>query len=195
MHGPLEGIVILDLARVISGPHSCMIMGDLGAEVIKIEKPGEGDFIRDNSPQVCNQSTYFLAHNRSKKSITLDFRSEEGKELFRKLVQKADVILENFRAGTMEAMGFGYDVLKKINPGIVLTRISGFGQSGPYADRACFDGAAQALSGLMDITGPEDGPPYMAGTYVVDYATSLYAVIGTLSALRVREKNRYRPGC
>ena len=187
MRGPLEGVVVLDLSRVLSGPQCCMIMGDLGAEVIKIEKPDEGDLIRGNSPQVSDQSTYFLAHNRSKKDITLDFRAEKAKEIFRELVKKADVIVENFRAGTMEAMGFGYDVLKEINPRIILTRISGFGQTGPYANRTCFDGAAQALSGLMDITGPEDGPPYMVGTYVVDYSTGLYAIIGTLCALRERE--------
>ena len=187
MHGSLEGIRVLDLSRVISGPHCCMILGDLGAEVIKVEKPGSGDMSRENYPKVQNESTYFMAHNRSKKGITLDFRKPGSTEIFLDLVRKSDVIVENFRAGTMEAMGLGYDVLSAANSGIILTRISGFGQDGPYSHRTCFDGVAQAISGLMDVTGPEDGPPYLVGTYVVDCTTALYAVIGTLAALRARE--------
>ena len=187
MKGTLEGIRVLDMARVLSGPHCGMILGDLGAEVIKIEKPGEGDMVRANYPRVNNTATYFYAHNRNKKSVTLNFRKPGAKEIFLKLVAESDVVLENFRAGTMEAMGLGYDVLKAVNPRIILTRISGFGQDGPYSNRTCFDGAAQAMSGLMDITGEEDGSPTMIGTYVVDYATGLYAVIGTLAALHARE--------
>lgn len=188
MKGTLEGIRVLDMARVLSGPHCSMILGDLGAEVIKIEKPGEGDMVRANYPRVNGTSTYYYAHNRNKKSMTLNFRKPGAKEIFLKLVAESDVVVENFRAGTMEAMGLGYDVLKAVNPGIILTRISGFGQDGPYSNRTCFDGAAQAMSGLMDITGEEDGSPTMIGTYVVDYATGLYAVIGTLAALHAREK-------
>jgi len=187
MKGTLEGIRVLDMARVLSGPHCAMILGDLGAEVIKIEKPGEGDMTRANYPRINGMATYFCAHNRNKKSVTLNFRKPGAKEIFLKMVKEADVIVENFRAGTMEAMGLGYDVLKEANPGIILTRISGFGQSGPYSNRTCFDGAAQAMSGLMDITGEEDGSPTMIGTYVVDYATGLYAVIGTLAALNARQ--------
>ncbi len=187
MRGPLEGVRVLDLSRVLSGPHCGMILGDLGAEVIKVEKPGEGDMSRANYPRVHGESTYFLAHNRNKKSITLNFRKPGAKEIFLEMVRKADVILENYRAGTMEAMGLGFDVLKSVNPRIILTRISGFGQDGPYSNRTCFDGAAQAMSGLMDITGAEDGAPTMIGTYVVDYSAGLYAVIGTLAALRERD--------
>lgn len=189
MKGTLEGIRVLDLARVLSGPHCSMILGDLGAEVIKIEKPGEGDMVRANYPRVNGTATYFYAHNRNKKSVTLNFRKPGAKEIFLKMVADADVVVENYRAGTMEAMGLGYDVLKAVNPRIILTRISGFGQDGPYSNRTCFDGAAQAMSGLMDITGPEDGSPTMMGTYVVDYATGLYAVIGTLAALHARERS------
>ena len=187
MRGPLEGVRVLDLSRVLSGPHCGMILGDLGAEVIKVEKPGEGDMSRANYPRVHGESTYFLAPNRNKKSITLNFRKPGAKEIFLEMVRKADVILENYRAGTMEAMGLGFDVLKSVNPRIILTRISGFGQDGPYSNRTCFDGAAQAMSGLMDITGAEDGAPTMIGTYVVDYSAGLYAVIGTLAALRERD--------
>lgn len=187
MKGTLDGIRVLDMARVLSGPHCSMILGDLGAEVIKIEKPGKGDMVRANYPRVNGTATYYYAHNRNKKSMTLNFRKAGAKEIFLKLVAEADVVVENFRAGTMEAMGLSYDVLKQVNPGIILTRISGFGQDGPYSNRTCFDGAAQAMSGLMDITGEEDGSPTMMGTYVVDYATGLYAAIGTLAALHARE--------
>lgn len=188
MDKPLEGIRVLDLARVLSGPHCAMLLGDMGAEVIKVEKPGEGDMTRSNLPKYKGESTYFMAHNRNKKSITLNFRKPEAKKIFLKLVERSDIIIENFRAGTMEAMGLGYDVLSAVNPRIILTRISGFGQSGPYADRTCFDGAAQAMSGMVDITGDPGGAPYMTGTYIVDYTSALYAAIGTLAALRHAER-------
>lgn len=183
----LKGIKVLDLTRVLSGPHCCMLLGDLGAEVIKIEKPGTGDVTRANFPRYGGESTYFLAHNRNKKSITLNFRKEGAKEIFFEMVKDADIVVENFRAGTMEKMGCGYDKLKEINPGIILTRISGFGQSGPYADRACLDGVAQAMSGVMDNTGYPGQPPVMVGVYMADYAAALYAVIGTISALYARK--------
>lgn len=184
----LEGIRVLDLARVLSGPHCAMLLGDMGAEVIKVEKPGEGDMTRSNLPKYKGESTYFMAHNRNKKSITLNFRKPQAKEIFLKLVEQSDIIIENFRAGTMEAMGLGYDVLSAVNPRIILTRISGFGQSGPYADRTCFDGAAQAMSGMVDITGDPSGVPYMTGTYIVDYTSALYAAVGTIAALRYAEQ-------
>lgn len=183
MKRPLEGIRVLDLSRVISGPFCSMVLADLGAEVIKFEKPGEGDMTRSNEPMYKGVSTYFMSYNRNKKSVTLNFRRPEAKEIFLELVKTADVVVENYRAGTMEAMGLGYDVLSGINPKIVLTRISGFGQKGPYSNRTCFDGAAQSMGGLVDITGEPDGSPYMAGTYVVDLGTSLYAAVGTVSAL------------
>lgn len=187
MDRPLKGIKVLDLSRVLSGPHCAMLLGDLGAEVIKIEKPGEGDMTRSNEPKHNGESTYFLAHNRGKKSVTLNFRKPEAKAVFLRMAAQADVVIENFRAGTMESMGLGFDVLSGVNPKIVLTRISGFGQDGPYSDRTCFDGAAQSMSGLADITGAPDGAPFMTGTYIVDYASALYAAIGTLSALRAAE--------
>ena len=187
MERPLKGIRVLDLARVLSGPHCAMLLADMGAEVIKVEKPGEGDMTRSNLPKFNGESTYFMAHNRNKKSVTLNFRKPEAKEIFLKMVEKADVVVENFRAGTMEKMGLDYDVLSSVNPKIILTRISGFGQDGPYSDRTCFDGAAQSMSGLVGITGDPNGSPYMTGTYVIDYTSALYATIGTLAALRSAE--------
>ncbi|MDE6883896.1 MAG: CoA transferase [Lachnospiraceae bacterium] len=188
MERPLEGIRVLDLARVLSGPHCAMLLGDLGAEVIKVEKPNEGDMTRSNPPEYNGESTYFMAHNRNKKGITLNFRKPQARELFLQLVKTADVVIENFRAGTMEKMGLGYDVLHEANPKIILTRISGYGQTGPYASRGCFDGAAQAMSGMVEITGDPQGSPYMTGTYIIDYASALYAAIGTLAALRTAER-------
>jgi len=189
MGGPLKGIRVLDMSRVISGPFCAMILADMGAEVIKIEKPGSGDMARQNYPKVQDESTYFMAYNRNKKSITLNFRKPKSKEIFLELVKNADIVIENFRAGTMEQMGLGYDVLSQVNPRIILARISGFGQDGPYSNRTCFDGAAQALSGLMDVTGEENGPPTMIGTYVVDFSTGLYTAIGILAALQARERS------
>lgn len=191
MSGALEGVKVLDLTRVLSGPHCCMILGDLGADVIKIEKPDGGDVTRSNFPRYKGESTYFLSHNRNKRSVTLDFRKPGAKEIFLRMAKDADVVVENFRAGTMEKMGLGYDVLKTVNPGIILTRISGFGQTGPYSDRACLDGVAQAMSGIMDNTGYPDQPPVMVGVYAIDYSAALYGVIGTLAALQTRA----RTGC
>lgn len=188
MERPLKGIKVLDLSRVLAGPHCAMILGDLGAEVIKVEKPGEGDMSRGNDPKYKGLSTYFMAHNRNKKSITLNFRKPEAKEIFLEMVKSADVVVENYRAGTMENMGLGYDVLSAVNPRIILARISGFGQSGPYSNRTCFDGAAQSMSGFVEITGEPGSSPYMAGTYVIDYTSALYSVIGILSALREAER-------
>jgi crotonobetainyl-CoA:carnitine CoA-transferase CaiB-like acyl-CoA transferase len=187
MQGPLEGIKVLDLTRVLAGPFCCMLLGDMGAEVVKVERSGRGDDVRDVAPQVAGESLYFLVMNRNKLGITLNFRHPRGPSLLRDLVRQTDVLVENFRAGTMEKMGCGYDTLKEINPRLIMTSISGFGQDGPYSQLACYDVIAQAMSGLMEMTGQPDGPPTMAGTFVIDYSTALYAVIGTLAALRARE--------
>ena len=187
MQGPLEGIKVLDLTRVLAGPYCCMLLGDMGAEVVKVERTGRGDDVRAVAPKIAGESTYFLVMNRNKKGITLNFRHPKANDLLLSLIKKADVLVENFRAGTLEAMGLDWETLKQINPRLVVTRISGFGQDGPYKDRTCYDVIAQALSGLMDMTGEADGAPMMAGTFVVDYATALYATIGTLAALRARE--------
>jgi crotonobetainyl-CoA:carnitine CoA-transferase CaiB-like acyl-CoA transferase len=187
MQAPLQGVKVLDLSRVLAGPFCCMVLGDMGADVVKVEREGRGDDVRSVGDKVGGESLYFLMMNRNKRGVTLDFRHPEGITLLKALVQKADVLVENFRAGTMEKMGCGYDVLKEINPRLIMASISGFGQDGPYADYACYDMIAQAMSGLMDLTGEPDRPPVTTGTFVVDYATGLYAALGIVGALRARD--------
>jgi CoA:oxalate CoA-transferase len=183
----LDGVRVLELARYQAGPRGGMILSDLGAEVIKIERLG-GEETRKNPPVVRGQSIYFTVYNRGKKSICLDMRTPEGKQIFTDLVRKSDVVLENFRPGTMAAMGFGYEQLKAINPGIILTSVSGFGQYGPYTDRPAFDPLGQAMSGLMSLTGKPVGQPLGVASSVVDRYTALHATIGTLAALRHRDR-------
>ena len=189
MRGPLDGIKVLDLTRVLAGPFCCMQLGDMGAEVVKVERSGRGDDVREYAPQVAGESLYFLAMNRNKRGITLNFRHPRGLALLRDLVRQADVLVENFRAGTMEKMGCGYEALQGINPRLIMVSISGYGQDGPYSQLACYDVIGQAMGGIMGMTGEPDGPPTMVGTYIIDYSTGLYAVIGTLGALRAREQS------
>lgn len=186
--GPLAGIRVLDLSRFIAGPYCAMLLGDMGADVVKVEPPGRGENSRGIAPFLEGESLYTMVFNRNKRSIALDLRSDAGKETLRELLAHADVLIENYVPGTLEKMGFGWDALQAINPRLILTRISGFGQSGPLASKPCFDVIAQSMSGLMDITGDPDGRPTMAGTYVVDYSTGLYAIIGTLGALQARAR-------
>lgn len=188
MQGPLEGIKVLDLTRVLAGPFCTMLLGDMGAEVVKVERKGKGDDSRALPPHVAGESLYFMVLNRNKQSITLDFRHPRAPSLLRELAQQADVLVENFRAGTMEKMGCGYDALKEINPRLIMVSISGFGQDGPYSQRPCYDSIAQALSGIMELTGDPDGPPTKAGIFISDYGAGLYATIGILSAIRAREQ-------
>ncbi|WEX07265.1 CoA transferase [Chelativorans sp. AA-79] len=183
----LAGVKVLDLSRFIAGPHCAMLLGDMGADVVKIEKAGVGDDSRHLPPFQAGESFYALALNRNKRSITLNFRSPEAQELLRRMAAEADVLVENFRPGTMEAMGCGWDVLHELNPRLVMTRLSGFGQDGPYAMRPGFDGIAQAMSGLMSLTGQPDGPPLLAGTFYVDYMTGMYGATATLGALLARK--------
>jgi crotonobetainyl-CoA:carnitine CoA-transferase CaiB-like acyl-CoA transferase len=187
MQAPLEGIKVLDLSRVLAGPFCCMLLGDMGADVVKVERVGRGDDVRSVGDKVGGESLYYLMMNRNKRGVTLDFRHPEGITLLKSLVREADVLVENFRAGTMQKMGCGYDVLKEINPRLIMASISGFGQDGPYADYTCYDMIAQAMSGLMDMTGEPDRPPVTTGTFLVDYSTGLYAAFGILGALRARE--------
>src|ERR1700722_17784126 len=182
-----SGVRVLELARYQAGPRGGMILSDLGAEVIKIERLG-GEETRKNPPVVRGQSIYFTVYNRGKKSICLDMRTDQGKQIFTDLVKKSDVVLENFRPGTMAAMGFAYEQLKTINPGIILTSVSGFGQYGPYTDRPAFDPLGQAMSGLMTLTGQPVGQPLGVASSVVDRYTALHATIGTLAALRPRDR-------
>jgi crotonobetainyl-CoA:carnitine CoA-transferase CaiB-like acyl-CoA transferase len=179
MAGSLDGIRVLELARYQAGPRGGMILSDLGAEVIKIEKLG-GEETRKSEPLVRGQSVYFSVYNRGKKSLCLDMRTERGKEIFAALVPTADIVLQNFRPGVMEKMGFGYERLCELKPDIILCSVSGFGQYGPYRDRPAFDPLGQAMSGLMSLTGAPVGTPLGAATSLGDRYTSLHAPIGTL---------------
>lgn len=184
---PLEGIKVLDLSRFISGPYCGMLLGDLGADVVKVEKRGVGDDSRSLPPYINGESIYSFVMNRSKRSMELDFRSDAGKQILKKLIARCDVIVQNFRPGTMEKMGCGWEEVQRLNPKAVMVNISGFGADGPYRDRPGFDAAVQAMSGLMSITGEPDGMPMMYGTYTVDYATAMYAAVSICAALRARE--------
>ena len=181
---PLEGIRILDLTRVLSGPYCTMLLGDLGAEVIKVERPGEGDDTRSFAPPFQgDQAAYFLSINRNKKSITLDMKSEHGKEILWRLLDLSDVLVENFRPGAMERLGFGYEAVTNRRPAIIYCSISGFGDNGPQKDRAGYDVIVQGEAGIMDLTGPRDGPPHKVGTSIADLVSGLTAVQGILAAL------------
>nr|MDA8248929.1 CoA transferase [Rhodospirillales bacterium] len=186
MTRPLSGLKVLDLSRYIAGPHCATVLGDLGADVVKVERPGLGDDTRFFPPDIGGESVYFLMFNRSKRGITLDFRNPQAQALLRRLAGQADVLIENFRPGTMERMGCGWDELHAVNPRLIMARISGYGQTTSLASQPCFDGIAQATSGLMDLTGAPDGAPMLAGTFVVDYSTALYACVGILAALAQR---------
>jgi CoA:oxalate CoA-transferase len=183
----LAGVRVLELARFQAGPRGGMIMSDLGAEVIKIERLG-GEETRKHPPIVRGQSVYFSVYNRGKRSICLDMRHARGKEIFAALVKTADIVLENFRPGTMQAMGFDYETLRGLNQGIILVSVSGFGQYGPYTERPAFDPLGQAMSGLMTLTGQPVGRPLGTASSVVDRYTALHATIGALAALRHRDR-------
>jgi len=184
---PLENIRVLDLSRVYAAPAGSMILGDLGAEVIRIEHPDGSDSMRDWGPFIEGQSTYYLCANRNKKSITLDLKTESGRTEFKELVKDADIVLENFKTGDMKKMGLSYDVLKEINPRLIHCAVTGFGQTGPLAYEPGFDPVVQAMSGLMDVTGPIDGEPTKVGIPIADILTSHYVAISALSALRMRD--------
>lgn len=190
MKGALEGIKVLDLSRVLAGPYCTMILGDLGAEVIKVEAPGVGDETRKWGPPFQNDvSAYYLCANRNKKSITVDLKSEEGIRQIKALVKESDVVINNFKTGTMERFGLDYDSLSAINKQIVYCSITGFGETGPYKDMPGYDFIIQAMSGLMSITGNETSGPQKVGVAIVDVLTGLYANIGIQSALLEREKS------
>ena len=178
----LEGMVVLDLTRVLAGPYCGMLLADMGATVIKIERPVAGDDSRAMGPFVNGESIYYLNFNRDKLGCTLNLKDEEGKEVFKEMVKKADVVLENYRPGTMEKLGLGYDVLKEVNPGIIYGAVSGFGHTGPYSKRAGYDIVAQAAGGLMSTTGWPGGSPTRTGTPMGDVLGGLQLTIGILAA-------------
>ncbi|HJP40879.1 MAG TPA: CaiB/BaiF CoA-transferase family protein, partial [Dehalococcoidia bacterium] len=188
MARPLEDVLILDLTWVLSGPYAAMILCDLGANVIKIERPPYGDVARTTGPYKNGWSGYFFSINRGKRSVAIDLQKDEGRGLFLQMADKADVVMENFTPGTLERLGLGFDVLSSRNSGLVLARTSGFGQTGPYRDRPALDIIVQAMGGVMSITGEVGGGPVRPGVSYGDITAGLYTTIGILSALHERER-------
>jgi CoA:oxalate CoA-transferase len=184
----LEGITVLDLSRVLAGPYCGMMLADNGANVVKIEPPKVGDDSRAFGPFVGKESAYFMSLNRNKRSIALNFKRQEEIDLFRELVKKADVVLENYRPGTMEKFGLGYDELKKIKPDLVYAACSGFGHSGPYMLKPAYDIIVQAMGGVMSITGSEGGEPTRIGASLGDIIAGIFTAWGVMLALYHREK-------
>lgn len=186
---PLEDLFVVDLSRILSGPVCTMLMADMGAEVIKIEPPPLGDDSRQwGPPFIGGISTYFLSVNRNKKSLGLNLKADAGRRILWKLMERADVVIENFRPGVLDKLGFGYDAVSKANPRTVYCSISGFGQTGPYRDRPGYDVIAQGESGMMDLTGFPDGPPAKLGASLADIVAGLYAFNGICLALLARHK-------
>jgi crotonobetainyl-CoA:carnitine CoA-transferase CaiB-like acyl-CoA transferase len=187
---PLTGIRVLDASRVLAGPFCGQLLGDLGADVIKLERPGQGDETRTwGPPWLADLSAYYLSCNRNKRAITLDLGQEEGRRLFYDLVRRSDVLLENFRAASADKLGLSPDKLLAVNPRLVVCSISGFGRTGPLRELPGYDFAIQALSGLMSITGPVEGPPCKAGVAVTDVLTGLYAAVAVLACLHARRES------
>ncbi|HUN48496.1 MAG TPA: CoA transferase [Stellaceae bacterium] len=186
---PLAGTRILDLTRVVAGPFGTMLLGDLGADVVKIEEPGKGDEARGFGPPFLGgESAYFLSVNRNKRSCAVDLKSKAGRDLVLRLAAVADVVVENFRPGTLERLGLGFETLSRINPRLILCAVSGFGRDGPEAGRPGYDLIVQGESGVMDVTGEAAGPPTKVGTSIADLVSGLYAAQAVLSALIRRER-------
>jgi crotonobetainyl-CoA:carnitine CoA-transferase CaiB-like acyl-CoA transferase len=187
---PLAGTTVIDFSRVLSGPYCTMLLADMGARVIKIEQPGRGDDTRAWGPPFVNgESAYFLSVNRNKESVTLDLKHAAAAGIVQRLLDRADVVIENFRPGTMERLGFGYEAISARRPRVVYCSISGFGQNGPRRDEAGYDAVVQAEGGLMSITGGSSGPPYRLGVAISDIATGMFAAQGILLALLARTKS------
>jgi crotonobetainyl-CoA:carnitine CoA-transferase CaiB-like acyl-CoA transferase len=197
MPGPLAGLRVLELARILAGPWAGQILADLGADVIKVERKGSGDDTRGWGPPFIEAAVgghlgaaYFHSTNRGKRSIEVDFESEEGQRIVRKLAKRADVLIENFKVGGLAKFGLDYKSLSKVNPRLIYCSVTGFGQTGPYAPRAGYDLMAQGMGGIMDITGSPDGEPTRAGVPVADIFTGVYSVIGIFAGLAQRQKTK-----
>lgn len=197
MAGPLDGIVVVDLSRALAGPHAAMMLGDLGARVIKVEAPGGGDDSRGWGPPFVGaggevtehgESTYFMSCNRNKESVTADLKSDEGRDLLRRLVERADVLVENFRPGVLDRLGFPVDRLHELNPRLVVLSITGFGHDGPEGGRAGYDQIAQGEAGLMSLTGPGPDDPTKVGVPIGDLLAGMYGAYGVVAALHERER-------
>ncbi|HFQ94848.1 MAG TPA: CoA transferase [Anaerolineae bacterium] len=193
--GLLNGIRIIDLTRVLAGPYCTMMLGDLGADVIKIEAPGRGDDTRHWGPPFTEtadgergESAYFLCANRNKRSLTLNLKTEQGMAILKDLIRQGDVLVENFRAGTLERWGLDYETLQELRPGLIYCTITGYGYTGPYKNRPGYDAMVQAMGGFMSVTGPADGEPTRAGVAIADLATGMFASSAILAALFARER-------
>jgi crotonobetainyl-CoA:carnitine CoA-transferase CaiB-like acyl-CoA transferase len=189
MPGALDGLLVIDMTTHLSGPYAAMMLADHGAEVIKMERPGLGDDARKMPPFVEGESAPFMIWNRNKRSIMLDLKVPEDKEAFLALADRADILLENMRPGTLDKQGIGYDVLSKRNPRLIYGAISGFGQTGPYRNRGGFDLITQGMSGLMSTNGPEDGPPHRLPIAISDVTAGMFLAFGVLAALEARHKS------
>ena len=190
MPGPLTGFTVLDLTRVLSGPYCTMVLGDLGARIIKVEQPGKGDDTRAwGPPFLGEESAYFLSINRNKESVTLDYKPAAGRKVLAELIAKADVLVENFRPGTLERAGFGWDAMHQKFPRLVYASIAGYGQTGPRKDEAGYDAVMQAEGGLMSVTGDADRPGYRLGVAITDMVAGLYCSQGITAALLARERS------
>lgn len=189
MPGALEGLKVLDLSSHLSGPYCGMLLGDHGADVIKIERPGEGDDARSMPPHVGGEGAPFMLWNRNKRSIQLDLKAEGARHSFLALVDGADILLENFRPGTMDRLGLGWEILSRRNSRLIYAAISGFGQTGPYKHRGGFDLVTQGMSGLMSVCGPAEGPPHRLPIAISDVAAGMHLCVGILAALEARHRN------
>src|SRR5271163_1642612 len=192
IEGPLSGIIVVDMTRVLAGPYAALLLAEMGARVIKVEPPRHGDDARAVGPFLKTQSGkvksgYFMSINRGKESIALDLKANGDRAIFESLVARADVVLENYRGGTMEKLGFGWETLKKKYPRLVYAAVSGFGHTGPYAQRPAYDMVVQAMGGIMSLTGHPGNPPTRVGTSIGDLTAALYAALGIVSALYDRK--------
>ena len=189
--GPLAGLKVFDMTRVLAGPSATQILGDLGADVVKVERPGQGDdtrkwgppYIRNAEGENTTESAYYLSANRNKRSITLDFTKPEGQALARRMVARSDIVLENYKVGTLKRYNLAYEQLKDEFPGLVYCSVTGFGQTGPYAPRAGYDFLVQAMGGIMSITGEPDGDPQKLGVGIADLMTGMYGLVAMLSCI------------
>lgn len=193
MSGALDGITVIDLSRILAGPYATMLLGDLGARIIKVEQPGRGDDTRHWGPPFTpnGESAYFLCANRNKESVTLDLKHPTGNRIVREMISRADIVVENFKVGGMASLGLSYEALSRANPGLIFCSITGYGQTGPYKDRAGYDAVIEAEGGIMSITGPGlgeegEGHPYKVGVAIVDITAGLNAVVAILAALHHR---------
>jgi len=186
--GPFSGLLVIDLTRVLAGPYCTMMLAELGARVIKVEHPDGGDDARQFGPWVDGRSAYFLSLNRGKESVALDLKSDADRPVFLEMVRRGDVLVENYRSGTLDRLGLGYEQLRALNPRLIYAAVSGFGQTGPWSRRPAYDMIVQALGGLMSITGHPGGPPTKAGTSIGDITGGLFTLVGIAAALHAREK-------